>query len=63
MHLQPLFEGCRSFAHDPSRAPVCERLFTDGICLPSGSAMSDEDLARVIAAVDRALSPVRAAVA
>jgi pyridoxal phosphate-dependent aminotransferase EpsN len=63
MHLQPLFEGCRSFAHDPSRAPVCERLFTDGICLPSGSAMSDEDLARVIATVDRALSPVRAAVA
>ena len=61
MHQQPLFAGCRMFAHDEGRAPVCERLFRDGVCLPSGSAMSDADLARVIAACERALAPSRGA--
>ena len=60
MHQQPLFSGCRMFAHDESHAPVCERLFRDGVCLPSGSSMSDADLARVIAACERALAPSRA---
>ncbi|RLS66617.1 MAG: pyridoxal phosphate-dependent aminotransferase [Planctomycetota bacterium] len=63
MHMQPLFAGCRMFAHDPARRPVSQRLFEQGICLPSGSAMSDEDLARVAHTIESALSPARAAVA
>jgi len=63
MHAQPLFEGCRMFAHERGRRPVCERLFEQGICLPSGSAMEDEDLSRVVAAIERAFAPTRAAVA
>lgn len=57
MHQQPLFAGCRMFSHDEGQAPVCERLFRDGICLPSGSSMSDSDVDRVIAACARALRP------
>jgi pyridoxal phosphate-dependent aminotransferase EpsN len=63
MHLQPLFAGCRMFAHERGRRPVCERLFEQGLCLPSGSAMDEQDLSRVIAAIERAFAPTRAAVA
>jgi pyridoxal phosphate-dependent aminotransferase EpsN len=63
MHLQPLFAGCRMFAHERGRRPVCERLFARGLCLPSGSAMDEQDLSRVIAAIERAFAPTRAAVA
>jgi dTDP-4-amino-4,6-dideoxygalactose transaminase len=48
MHLQPVFKQCRVRGGD-----VSERLFETGICLPSGSALSVEDLARVCAAVSR----------
>ena len=62
MHMQPLFAGTRMFAHDPEREPVCERLFAHGLCLPSGSSMSNSDLDRVIAVAERVLgrTPVRA---
>ncbi|MFZ9915241.1 MAG: DegT/DnrJ/EryC1/StrS family aminotransferase [Phycisphaerales bacterium] len=63
MHMQPLFAGCRMFAHDPARAPVCERLFAHGLCLPSGSSLGDADQSRVVAAAERALSPRAVAVA
>jgi pyridoxal phosphate-dependent aminotransferase EpsN len=63
MHMQPLFAGCRMFAHERGRRPVCERLFEQGLCLPSGSAMDEQDLSRVIAAIERAFAPTRAAVA
>jgi dTDP-4-amino-4,6-dideoxygalactose transaminase len=44
MHLQPLF------ADAPFRVDgTAEQLFDDGLCLPSGSGMADEDLDRVIA--------------
>ncbi len=43
MHLQPVFRGCRTFGGE-----VAARLFRDGLCLPSGSAMTDEDRTRVI---------------
>lgn len=46
MHLQPLFER-----YDVYGGEVSERLFERGICLPSGSSMSDEDRARVISGV------------
>ena len=61
MHLQPLFAGCRMFANDEGRAPVCERLFRDGVCLPSGSSMSEADVSRVIAACERVLGAPKSA--
>ena len=59
MHRQPLFSGTRMFPHEPGCAPECERLFAQGICLPSGSSMSDADIERVIGAATRALSRAR----
>lgn len=46
MHLQPVFNGCPSFVNNTS-----QRLFEKGLCLPSGSNMSDEDLLRIIKAI------------
>ena len=46
MHLQPVFAGCRCLGGAVSAA-----LFDRGLCLPSGSAMTDADLQRVAALV------------
>jgi dTDP-4-amino-4,6-dideoxygalactose transaminase len=43
MHLQPVFKKCPCYVND-----VSEKLFEKGLCLPSGSNMSEEDLERVI---------------
>ena len=43
MHLQPFFAECRVVG-----GSVSERLFELGLCLPSGSGMSDEDRNRVV---------------
>jgi dTDP-4-amino-4,6-dideoxygalactose transaminase len=43
MHLQPVFKGCQVRG-----GGVCEDLFQRGLCLPSGTAMTDEDLERVV---------------
>jgi pyridoxal phosphate-dependent aminotransferase EpsN len=43
MHLQPVFRGCRMFG-----GAVSERLFADGLCLPSGSNLAESDQERVI---------------
>lgn len=48
MHLQPVFRGCRVVG-----GAVSEHLFARGLCLPSGTAMSDEDLGRVVERVRR----------
>jgi dTDP-4-amino-4,6-dideoxygalactose transaminase len=43
LHLQPAFAGCRHRG-----GAVAEALFRDGLCLPSGSSLSSDDLARVV---------------
>lgn len=43
MHLQPVFRGCRVHG-----GGVSEGLFQRGLCLPSGTQMTEEDLERVI---------------
>jgi dTDP-4-amino-4,6-dideoxygalactose transaminase len=48
LHLQPVFAGCRAL-----RGEVAERLFRDGLCLPSGSSLGSRDQDRVIEAVRR----------
>ena len=47
MHLQPVFVAARYFGGD-----VAERAFTDGLCLPSGSAMSNADVDRICAIIE-----------
>ncbi|WP_144549946.1 DegT/DnrJ/EryC1/StrS aminotransferase family protein [Peribacillus simplex] len=47
LHLQPLFEGKRYYPHEKCRS-VSEELFQNGICLPSGSNMTEEQQDRVI---------------
>ena len=42
MHLQPVFRGCEMFG-----GGVSEDLFQRGLCLPSGSSLTQEDLTRV----------------
>ena len=46
MHLQPVFAGAEMHG-----GAVSERLFDQGLCLPSGAGMNEEDRNRVIAAV------------
>jgi pyridoxal phosphate-dependent aminotransferase EpsN len=46
MHLQPVFAGVRRIG-----GGVAEALFAGGICLPSGSSLTDADRERVVAAV------------
>ena len=43
MHLQPLYKKCRIVG-----GSISERLFQHGLCLPSGTAMSSEDVERII---------------
>jgi pyridoxal phosphate-dependent aminotransferase EpsN len=57
MHLQPLFEGCAYWSHEPDRS-VSDELFERGICLPSGSNMTPEEQRRVI---DRIVEVVESA--
>ena len=55
MHLQPLFAGAPYFPHAPE-ADVSARLFATGICLPSGSNLTDDQQSRVIAQLRHAIS-------
>ena len=51
MHAQPVFRG-----HPARLDGTADHLYSTGLCLPSGSSMSDRDLERVIDAVRAALS-------
>ena len=48
MHLQPLFAGARMFG-----GAVSEQLFATGLCLPSGTQMTENDIDRVVGIVRR----------
>ena len=50
LHLQPLFAEAPMYG-----GAVCEDLFARGLCLPSGTAMTDGDLRRVKEALAAAL--------
>ena len=51
MHMQPLFRGCEFIG-----GGVSEELFSRGLCLPSGSNMTEADVARVVSSI-RSLCP------
>jgi dTDP-4-amino-4,6-dideoxygalactose transaminase len=42
MHLQPVFSDCPYYGND-----TCTRLFENGLCLPSSSILTDDDILRV----------------
>jgi pyridoxal phosphate-dependent aminotransferase EpsN len=46
MHQQPIFATCASYL-----SGVSADLFSQGLCLPSGSSMSDSDVERVVSVV------------
>ena len=46
MHMQPVFKGCRI-----KGSGVSEDLFNRGLCLPSGTAMTDKDLDRIVSVI------------
>lgn len=54
MHLQPVFAGCRALG-----GRVSEEIFEKGLCLPSGSSLSDGDRSRVTDVVRRVGAEVR----
>lgn len=51
MHLQPVYEKNPFYGNG-----VSEKLFARGLCLPSGSSMSDDDVLRVAKTIKSALA-------
>ena len=49
MHRQPVFSDCRVVG-----GTVADELFQKGLCLPSGSALNQSDLERIVEIVRRA---------
>ena len=47
LHMQPLFEGCKFYAHSDDLV-VSKDLFIRGICLPSDTKMTVEGQNKVI---------------
>jgi pyridoxal phosphate-dependent aminotransferase EpsN len=46
MHMQPVFRNCRFAGRE-----IAERLFLDGLCLPSGSCLRGPEIGRVISII------------
>jgi pyridoxal phosphate-dependent aminotransferase EpsN len=47
LHLQPVFKETKYYSHYEKES-ISETLFNNGLCLPSGSNMTDEDIKTVI---------------
>ncbi|MBO4488718.1 MAG: aminotransferase class I/II-fold pyridoxal phosphate-dependent enzyme [Bacteroidales bacterium] len=50
MHLQPVFSGCPAYENG-----VSEALFKQGLCLPSGPCVSEEDAAYIVDSIREAI--------
>lgn len=48
MHLQPVYEGTKFYG-----SGVCEKLFDQGLCLPSGSNLTEEEFGRIFQALSK----------
>ncbi|SRR6056297_256653 len=51
MHLQPVFADCMYFGGN-----VAERLFENGLCFPSGSNLTGEDMGRIERAIKQSIN-------
>ncbi|MGP4074894.1 aminotransferase class I/II-fold pyridoxal phosphate-dependent enzyme [Halobacillus sp. K22] len=47
LHLQPLFRGNNYYSHQEG-ASISDLLYTRGVCLPSGSSLTENDQSRII---------------
>lgn len=52
MHLQPVFKSAPSYG-----GAISEDLFSRGLCLPSGSALTNEEQERVIGLMEKEIRP------
>lgn len=50
MHMQPIYKDAPYYGGN-----VCEKLFEQGLCLPSGSSLTDEDISRVVEALHKVM--------
>jgi dTDP-4-amino-4,6-dideoxygalactose transaminase len=48
MHRQPIFADCKSYLNG-----VSDKLFEDGLCLPSGSNLTDKEFDRIFECLDQ----------
>lgn len=48
MHLQPVYQGAKFYG-----SGVCEKLFEQGLCLPSGSNLTEEEFDRIFQALSK----------
>ncbi|WP_264195875.1 aminotransferase class I/II-fold pyridoxal phosphate-dependent enzyme [Metabacillus niabensis] len=54
LHLQPVFKGTQYYPHCENNS-ISEQLFTSGICLPSGSNMTEVEQLRIISCFKESL--------
>lgn len=57
LHVQPLYQGCDYYTH--GEESCSDQLFSQGICLPSGSSLSIEEQEYIIALVRQVLQDKR----
>ena len=50
MHLQPVFKKYPAYING-----ISDRLFKNGLCLPSGTALTEEDLNRIVILIKKAV--------
>jgi len=56
LHLQPLFAGCKFYSHNAhGKTAVSEKLFEQGLCLPSGSDLEPIKQERIIHLIEEIL--------
>jgi dTDP-4-amino-4,6-dideoxygalactose transaminase len=46
--MQPVYEGTKFYG-----SGVCEKLFEQGLCLPSGSNLTEEEFDRIFQALSK----------
>lgn len=48
MHLQPVFNKCKFFTHNDIGTSIAEDIFNRGLCLPSDTKITEDELGRII---------------
>lgn len=59
LHLQPLFKHTKFYKHNERTPAVSELFFNMGICIPSGSNMTEESQFKVIEEMKKILAPAK----
>ncbi len=48
MHMQPVFSKCMFYSHTSGRTSIAEDLFRWGVCIPSGTSLTETEQDKVI---------------